>query len=1117
MKNFINHFFQQFQSNEHEEREVFETLDVVTENPETEIMDALKTEGKESVAATLIEQNADKPEVLEKVRQQLEAIKGNDAEKNIVNQNLDNLRMRSGVNEGLDKLQNAINTLKPTESSTEVKTEMPEATPLPVDVKSIAPKVKADMPASEAEAKSRFEKIKDWTKEELDTTKWSNEKKATVATLTLGAAALLAYWIYRRNKGKEKNEITSQPEQKSKFPKWLLWIPVIGVSSWFGYKLYQNWKDVKDMADAAKKGIEGGATVVASTVEGMKKGMEGVIEAFGPLGKELITLPNIGPVLNKQYFSDKPYESKAEFLKDAAVGLIADGVQVAYLGGRAAFLIGGKLVWDTGALSAHIGAMITDPSFEHFGQCIVAYTEGGVLYASSVGILRAIKLQNPIPGAKELAMWPVTVVSKGKKVAMGILSGETPEYMADVTKSMGKFWKYQGLRGQNFLRLQKPSLETYQAHKEMWKMFNDMIGRAKGNSVASPRTIQIWEGRSSTMLKNAKKILIQVEKEGKLPPNMMKFLKEDFAGQKIADLDNGSFGKLMRETNAFETVAEETAALTEMELKLANTSDEALEIAKEGGTLLKKAAGAEGMSEAVPTGKPDLKIYNPDEAADIVAAAPEAKTSEELMEQIKAARVAKNDTEIERLLKNPLLKKAAETGDEEAKALVKASAWLEKWMQAKNAVRTGVSGAGKVIKVAGRVAIPLGVALDAYMLYDNEQQLNDAIEKNDSAAIQRLTARSRSLRNTGGVGLVSLAMAGPGVILAAGVAGVALYNEAVYESIAEWEKTKEDYKKEDSATLLSGIHEKIDDYSWGHSAGIGDWAWTRLWKKATYSREAYKNDVAKKHKEMAESNEGMRREMYAAYLAKNSFMPPLAGEDDQTYKERVKEHVRQRMTFMEKMTDNKMLDASPSVLASSDSYAELKEIKTKLEESGQPLKIEYDYQDEKREINLVNLETLEITELSALVHRYHNEVKPQKLIEKWTMLNSMLQETGKDASQIVRIETLHRLRDNINKAEMRIRSTDMNGVADTHEQNVVRAVLCEAVEKDLQALTSQLQSGSLTVETYDAAVQQIVLDLEGISQNAQASYDGAPDALKQKTFSDADTHAVLALAPTLQA
>jgi hypothetical protein len=92
------------------------------------------------------------------------------------------------------------------------------------------------------------------TKEQLDVSKWSPEKRAVVGTATLGAVALgvLGFWLYRRWRRKQPTPSEQQGEREGRVPGWVYLIPGVGlavVAAYAGHKMLMK-------VDAYAKGME---------------------------------------------------------------------------------------------------------------------------------------------------------------------------------------------------------------------------------------------------------------------------------------------------------------------------------------------------------------------------------------------------------------------------------------------------------------------------------------------------------------------------------------------------------------------------------------------------------------------------------------------------------------------------------------------------------------------------------------------------------------------------------------------------------------------------------------------------------------------------------------------
>ena len=351
------------------------------------------------------------------------------------------------------------------------------------------------------------------------------------------------------------------------------------------------------------------------------------------------------------------------------------------------------------------------------------------------------------------------------------------------------------------------------------------------------------------------------------------------------------------------------------------------------------------------------------------------KTWEELKEAIDLARAQKDNKKLLELLKNPLLKTAAETSPE-AKVLLR------------------VTRMATVGKWAGRTLGFLCVLVDAALLGVNEMQIADARKNGNEGLAQTLEAK----RITLGVG----ATAGAGLLFASGsvlaiglpvVIGGQLYADAIYDAVVDWEKSSKEWMQEKPEDLLKRLKDlPVNTVNIGHRTGLGDSPIYRLWKKATWSRKEIDTEDAKKWEAVEGINRSVRQEILTAYFLQTMTVDRLPNETDQEFQNKVTASVLDRLTYISTISSH-TYDTSifgKRMLDLAEPYAELMEIRRSLQAQKKPLTLTYDWEGETKTLDLSLLdyalsgaksgknEDKASMDFFGIIHQYQEEVSVQK-------------------------------------------------------------------------------------------------------------------------------------------
>ncbi len=933
-------------------------------------------------------------------------------------------------------------------------------------------------------------KTKEWAKEQLDVTKWSSTKKATVATLTLGAAALLAYLAFRKSKA----EGGEREKERNGFPKWLLWVPVLGIASWGAYKLYQHSQSINDITEnlqSTSENIAGGAGAIRDIATGA--GTE-----LASTGAEVAdTLYRDGKFWIDLFSKDDLSEAMQHFIVSGAILAVENGMTVLHVASRTIVLPGLSiekfLKWGaTGEKDEDIWLV--------YGQAGAAYFMGKTAF----NLLARGHLQIPLTRkdalftALKIGSGPLDMVadalSIGGTAARGAHGREAVyiRYARQniVAKGMRKYrmWRLSGKpegiqRGLKYWKSLMRDCDIMQMFKGEGKLFSEQEYEKAVNA------------RKALANKIAKALNRLSPKD--LEKSGLKELKK-YSNLEVAEFEKWT-DKYINDlipSQAKNTVTTSAATSPHIPGELTEASP------------VRKAAGAERMTpEPAPrTSAPSSegpRLYDPDNlldkeartASDAVTESADAmpRTTDELFSAIADARNAGDDARLAKLMESPLLRETAKNGNKEAQALLRARTF------AARALSRGKETARIAGKVAGPALAGFGILLDTYLVIDNEVQLAEARKKQDALEIDRLEARGRSLKAAGIGGVATLALAGPaGLVVGAAVAAASVYTEAVYASVEEWNRTAESWKKLDTATLLQEIERYVGEVS---AANV----------------TASPGVLAGNLEGVNAVNSDVRSEIYAAYLVRSTLLPKMHAETDAQYADRVKLAVRSKLAYISNVTGRSFDRVTTDTLRNADAYAELVALKEKRRSMNLPLTVTFPSIGGDMTIDLekVDVTRTERGELWKMLNEYEKSIKPMMTaIEMQAAF-----EAGRDAGIDYREKTkaalheavLAEIRHDVHRAEQSLRNVNFSGIADEHERTVVRMLIAAEQEKSVATLTELVGTETFTGEQFAKTIDTLRSNIQGMTANAQTTYDNAPDSMKKQTYGEEQSNILIAL------
>jgi len=515
-------------------------------------------------------------------------------------------------------------------------------------------------------------------------------------------------------------------------------------------------------------------------------------------------------------------------------------------------------------------------------------------------------------------------------------------------------------------------------------------------------------------------------------------------------------------------------------------SDDAAKVATGADDAAKVATGADDAAR-ITSGTDDV-AKGTEEAAQAAKAAEagteiayDAARAKQLMEEIKAARAAKDNAKLAELLKNPMLRAAAEHGDDalklEAQALLRASKWA-----------TGA-------KIAGKGLIVLGVAVDAYLIWDNEQQINDAKKKGQLEKVQVLEARRQTLAVSGAAGTGLLFASAPvaAIGLPVIIAG-SIYADKIYDSINKFEQTSKEWMKEDPMALRARLSElEIGYVDAGRHAGLGEppiWRFGR-WIGSRFSEESrrgFEEVDNERFRNLEEINSQERREILAAYFLQHLVVNKMPDESDDVFGERVGKIVSDQLAYVRSMTDGTyhMDGLSERFKENAVYFSEMMELRRSRKAQNLPMTIEYEYQGAAKTLDLSTLHEDRLAMDSdenakdrffKAVHQYETEVKPQIIFSRMVIQASLVKEAygaeGKDKEFInamVRAEMMQSLYHSVYNTEERIRELRVTGRRNvSYVKNIIRRSMRLEAEKVLSAMSADFQNpDGMTLEKFQS-------------------------------------------------
>lgn len=798
------------------------------------------------------------------------------------------------------------------------------------------------------------EKISDTVLPQKWTDKLSRGQKIAAGTLmTLGAGVVLwqlGKMLFGRGKRSAEEGKEAASNTKGSFWKKLLIGTGIGIATFFGirYMLGSYGKDLEKRIrsnlpelpdiEQAKPYLDG-----AEALSGVGVGMTSkVTERIVDQGDALKEIP-LG--IHELYAANTP----AEYAEIAA----RHGATLLYKEG--------KWIWDTGvdAIVLPLKAVqkLTTGDFKNAWEGGWIYGEAGAAYVLGKGTFTALitggKVRLPLTmraagaTATRMAAWPIIAVTDAGKTVCMMASDDGRL----VTQNIITRWGPMGIVRDSLARRQavRGAEESLEGAIKYFQYQRELLGAMKRQMEGQGFKGLVREGavtaidNSSQLLakdimKGAEQVKINITQNGGKVPQWVEHLVANNGLRDtekiIAEVDEA--GGILRKTAMGADVAEATA-----------TTAKAVDVATD------TVAGAAKAEKAVET------------------AAETSRAFDKLQELILTTRKLGNNEQLLKLLQSPIIKAAAEQGSKLAQRLM--NVW--------RLIAPGMKWAGKAFAVVG----PL---VDVAFFVANRYDLAAAHKTGNKELIATLESKQQAIVG-GGIASASIFVLGaPATAVALPLTiGATIYTQGVYDSMATWQKSPEDWLSYSPTDLRSKMEEykmgKIDRghrAAYGYSTAYALWRWGTSW--SSKSKEANRQEDEKQGEDIEKINQYVRQELLLAYFMKTK-LPPHQGETPELYKERVTPMLQDCMSYMKQFT-NGTYDASllgEKFFDQAKDYADLNAVRR----SQRVKEIHYEGKDGQKTLDLSALTYIGQGGNDAMkmkfmqtMHQYETDVKIQK-------------------------------------------------------------------------------------------------------------------------------------------
>jgi|GEM_PF-1872718 hypothetical protein len=943
-----------------------------------------------------------------------------------------------------------------------------------------------------AEELGTWEKLKNWSKKELDVSKWSTKKKAIIATATIGTIGLLAWMMFRKKKG-------SSSEKKSWFRKILPYIPVIGLLGVGAYvahgylkknvepyaRLVQKANDtlndvnqkLRNLGDGASKVGDAVVDVGTDAASGLGQGIEEVSKNFDE------AFPG------GMFFRTREALEEGKSWKETLWVAMKDGLQIGLVDGVVYMWHSGKYVAFSTKEAVEAGIDIftseSEEVVDKMGELVKIYIGTSVVYASSLSILDFAWLKGDLgargaakQSLKRAAGWPYEVYRKsgvkygvslarpGRKGVLGRVEFATaarkPKYMWN--RISGKFgeWNTQYMD------------DLFDEWKS-WKRLYSKIEKSTGGEV----TRDILNHRMNTVKDRIAKGI----KKGIVPKYLNELTGHDDFLRAISrtHVDEDALHNALV---AASRTTDDAEAISSIKIHVPDEADEVVDAAKSSTKprpvpdtsdnpappKSRKVAGGGNAYEvdAKPAPKPADTRHFSVVGEDGISRDPfvpetmkkSVDEAGDLVSQINKARKAGNNELLKKLLSDPVLENLAKH-DEAAARLVRASKWAKRMKY------------GSSMGLAALINVGILWFKQSEIKSEDNPEIKKVLEDERSALIKEMVGSEaaialaiKSLPASAG-GLASLGAAG---IITAPIIGAQMYSSKVSEYVKDSRREVKDWIKQDSGQLISTINSRIAEGSHGmrigHRASKGETFFGKLWRNMVPYKKTDAEVGEEQFKAVEKENWNQRNEIYMAYFLKNSRMNAKEGAD-------LDNHIMAKMKYVSVETEGGFDMTLTSVFEDADTWAELASLR---EQEGDVISYKLPGEEEKK-MDLKIMDGINdrrnLYKIKLLLNQYRSEYKVHRSLMEWASLSASVDEGDKKSEEgiknYIKLQVLDDIRHVVNKTEHQIESTRVS----SSDKNVVRLHIHDAINDAVIKLAEDAYDQNLTPEEFSERLDKI--------------------------------------------
>ena len=400
-------------------------------------------------------------------------------------------------------------------------------------------------------------------------------------------------------------------------------------------------------------------------------------------------------------------------------------------------------------------------------------------------------------------------------------------------------------------------------------------------------------------------------------------------------------------------------------------------------------------------------------------------------------------------------------------------------------------GTGVVFKYGTSTIIPAMAAVEAYYTH---QRVKGAEGNAELQNTYRDNYYTTALEAGGLMATMPLSV-GPQIVLAAPVLYAADYRRARNEVSADWTRGIDNWMNEyDSAGLMG----KLRDTNLSNAVEAGGGG-------ALYPRIAFpsKEDQIKAANTIDSAQIGARASIMEAYFKKNLLAPADATELER------QDFIRHKLIYMKMITQGRFERPLNSAYEQADLYAELMLRRKQMEKAGEPLLLSYITDEGDRrwiDLSKISQGSAPDGEIVMAVMEYANNIRSGEEVAMFSTMGNLGKkgnlEERQSAWQGIRQSLLSKLSHHLHIADSYIPSVDWPGVdvvlvssGNAKAINVIRSYLAGSIEARVNNLANGLYEGSITVEKYNAVLEECKTIL---NQVAVAVEDKKTDALYKR-------------------